>query len=172
MLANPANLWLICTDLGAGNGYGTKMSPRDPNVPHVKSQRHIIDPTNPCGALHNGIEDWLHVRGGPADDAEHFGRCGLMFKGLAQFGIALLQFFEQSYVLDGDDRLVGKSLQERDLFIRERPHLRAADKDHPDRDPGTRQWGCQRSSNTVRTSVLCVRKFNLRLQKIMHMNRF
>ena len=82
MFANPANLWLIHTDLDSADGYGTKMSPQNRSVPLVESQRHVIDPTNPGGALDDGVEDRLHVRGRAADDAEHLGRCRLMLQGL------------------------------------------------------------------------------------------
>ena len=81
--------WLINTDLDAANRYGTKMSPRNHQVPLVESQHHVIDPTNPGGALDDGIEHRLHVGGRAADDAEHFGRRRLMLQGLAQFRIAL-----------------------------------------------------------------------------------
>ena len=91
MLAHPAKLWLINTDLDAasGYGYGTKMSPRNHSVPLVESQHHVINPANPGGALDDGVEDRLHVRGRTADDAEHLGRCRLMLQGLAQFCVAL-----------------------------------------------------------------------------------
>ena len=111
MLAHPAILWLINTDLDAPDGYGTKMSPRNHNVPVTESQNHIIDPTNPRGALDDGVEHRLHIRGRAADDAEHLGRCRLMLQRLAQFCVALAEFFEQPHVFDGDDRLIGESLQ-------------------------------------------------------------
>ncbi len=92
VLAHPAKLCLINTDLDAANGrYRTKMSPRNRSVALVESQHHVIDPTNPCCALDDGVEDRLHVRGRAADDAEHLGRRRLMLQGLAQFCIALLQ---------------------------------------------------------------------------------
>ena len=117
MLAHPAILWLINTDLDAGDGYGTKMSPRNHSVPLAESQHHVINPTNPCGALDDGVEHRLHVRGRAADDAEHLGRCRLMLQRLAQFCVALLEFFEQPHVLDGDDGLVSKGFEQRDVFF-------------------------------------------------------
>ena len=90
MLAHPAKLWLIDTDLDAANGYGTKMSPRNHNVPLAESQHHVIDPTNPRGALDDGVKHRLHVGRRAADDAEHLGRRRLMLQGLAQFCVALL----------------------------------------------------------------------------------
>ena len=58
--------------------------------PVAESQHHVINPTNPGGALDDGIEHRLHVRRRAADDAEHLGRCRLMLQRLAQFCIALL----------------------------------------------------------------------------------
>ena len=81
------------------------MSPRNHSVPVAESQQHVIDPANPGGALDDGVEDRLHVRGRAADDAEHLGRRCLMLQRLAQFRVALLDFLEQPHVLDGDDGL-------------------------------------------------------------------
>src|SRR6266545_4910479 len=96
MLTHPEKLRLIHTNFDALGeyGYGTKMSPRNESVPLVKAQHHVIDPANPGCALDDGIKNRLHVRWRPADDAEHLGRCRLMFQGLAQFCIALLDLFE------------------------------------------------------------------------------
>ena len=111
MLAHPAKPWVVNIDLGVGRyGYGAKMSPYKHCVPLVESQRYIINPTNPSGALDDSVEHRLHVRGRPADDAEYFGRRRLMFQGLAQFRIALLQFLKQPHVFDGDHRLRCKGL--------------------------------------------------------------
>src|SRR6266542_1208335 len=46
-----------------------------------------------------------------------------MLQRLAQLRIALLEFFEQSHVLDGDDRLIGKSFDQRDLLVGERANF-------------------------------------------------
>ena len=129
MLAHPAKLWLINTDLDAANGYGTKMSPRNHSVPLAESQHHVIDPTNPRSALDDGVEHRLHVRRRAADDAEHLGCCRLMLQGLAQFRVALLDLFEQPHVLDGDDGLVGEGFEKSDLFFGERTNFRAANYD-------------------------------------------
>ena len=56
-----------------------------------------------------------------------------MLQRLAQFCVALLQFFEQPHVLDGDHRLVGESFEKRDLLFREGPDFRAANHNCPDR---------------------------------------
>src|SRR5262249_23942183 len=106
MRTHPVNVRLICSDLGTGNGHRTKMSPCNPNVPLVQSQYHINYPTNPRGALDDGVEHWLHIRRRAADDAEYFRCRRLMLQGLAQLCIALLDLLEQSHVLDRNHRLV------------------------------------------------------------------
>ena len=123
MLAYQANLWLIRTDLIAADRYGTKMSPRKRSVPLVEAQHHVINSTNPRGAFDDGVEDRLHVSRRAADDAEHLGRCRLMFQSLSQFCVALLQFLEQPYVLDRDDGLVREGFEKSDLLIGERDEL-------------------------------------------------
>jgi hypothetical protein len=55
-----------------------------------------------------------------------------MLQRLAQFRVALLQFFEQADVFDGDDRLVGEGFQKSNLFIGKGTNLRAANRDSPD----------------------------------------
>src|SRR5262249_50271780 len=107
----PANPWLLNTDLDATSRDGTKMSPRSEHGAVLESQHHVIDPTNLCGALDDGVEHRLHVRQRVADNTEHLGRRRLMLQSLAQFCVALLQFLEQAHVLDSDHRLRGKGLQ-------------------------------------------------------------
>src|SRR5262249_30550240 len=99
------------------------MSSRNHTVPFAEPQQHVVNSANPGGALDDGVEDWLHVRRRAADDAEHLGCSRLMFKGLAQLCVALLQFFEQPYVLDGDDGLGSKRFEKLDLVLRERADL-------------------------------------------------
>src|SRR5215467_11365280 len=123
MLTHPAILWLINTDFTTSNAYGTKMGPHNHNVPLVESQQHVVNSTNPGGALDDSIKHRLHVRGRAADDAEHLGSCRLMLQGLAQFCVALLDLFEQSHVLDGDHRLIGEGFEQSDLLVGKRPYL-------------------------------------------------
>jgi hypothetical protein len=120
MLFNPALPWLIHTDLDTVSGYGAKMSSHNHSVSLVESQHHVINPTNPGGALDDGVKDRLHVRGRAADDTEHLGGCGLMLQGLAQFCVTLAEFLKQPHVLDGDHGLVGEGFDEIDLPIRKR----------------------------------------------------
>ena len=93
MLAHPAKLWFIGAD-SSGQKLCDQNEPAQSYVPLAKSQHNVIDPTNPGGALDDGVEDRLHVGGRAADDAEHLGGRRLMLQGLAQFRIALLEFFE------------------------------------------------------------------------------
>ena len=78
MLAHPEKPWAVNIDLDASNRYGSKMSPHNHGIPLVESQHYVIDPTNPGGAFDDGVEDRLHVRRRPADDAKHLGGCRLM----------------------------------------------------------------------------------------------
>src|SRR5215471_6417204 len=131
MLAHPTNPGLINIELidTCGYGYRTKMSPQNHRVSIVESQHCVINAANPGGALDDGVEDWLHVSGRTADNAEHFGRCRLMLQRFAQFCIALLQFLEQPHVLDGDHGLVCEGFKKCNLLFREWPDLVAANQD-------------------------------------------
>src|SRR5262245_930659 len=114
---HPAIMWLINTDLDTTKRYRPKMGSLNHNVLLPESQKHVINPTNPRGALDDGIQNRLHVRGRAADDAEHLCRRRLMLQGLAQFRVALLQFLEQPHVLDRDDGLIGEGFKEGDLLV-------------------------------------------------------
>src|SRR4030095_13417517 len=132
MFTHPLKPWVILTDLHTDTRYKTKMSARNHYVSVAEAQYHVIDPTNPGGAFDDGVEARLYVRGRAADDAEHLRCCRLMFQGLPQFGIALLQFFEQPHVFDGDGRLVSKSFKQRYLSIGERSDLYTAESNDSD----------------------------------------
>ena len=139
------------------------MSPRNHSVLLAESQHHVIDPTNPGGALDDGVEDRLHVRGRAADDAEHLGGCRLMLQRFAQFCVALLEFLEQPHVLDGDNRLVGKGFEKRDLFLRERSNLRSANDNYSDRQHLLAAMAWQAPSESASAlELLALRKLRLR----------
>src|SRR6267142_632219 len=53
--------------------------------------------------------------------AQLLGGGRLLLQRLGEVAITSLQLVEESNVLDGDDRLVGKGLEELDLALRERP---------------------------------------------------
>src|SRR5262249_43370257 len=125
------------------------MSPHDHTVTFAESQQHVINATNPCRAFHDCIQHWLHIRGRAADDAEHLGRCCLMFQGFTQFGIALLDFLKQANILDRDDRLRGKGFEQCYLLVGKGLYLGAANVDHPDGGPFPQQRRHKKSSSTA-----------------------
>src|SRR5215472_15763526 len=100
MLAHPAKMRLINTDLDAahGYGYGTPMSPRNQSVPLTESQDYVIDPTDLSRALDDSVEDRLHIRRRSADDPEYLRCRRLMFQSLPQLCIALLNLLEQPHI--------------------------------------------------------------------------
>src|SRR5215467_3097548 len=112
MLPHPRKPRFVNAHVTATNGYWTKMRPHDHQVAVAESQHHVINPTNPRGALDDCVKHRLHVGRRAADDAEHLGRCRLMLQSLAQFRVALLNFLEQAYVLDGYDSLVSENFDE------------------------------------------------------------
>src|SRR5262249_29422549 len=65
MLVHPTISWIINTDLYEASDYWyrTYSSPRDQTVPFAESQRHVVNPTHPCGAFDDRIQHRLHVRG-------------------------------------------------------------------------------------------------------------
>src|SRR5688572_20322854 len=130
MLVYPAVLWFVKTDFGAAQSQGTYMSPHNQTVILTKSQHQVIYPANPRSAFNDGIEHRLHICRRTTDDAQHFGRRGLMLQRLAQFGVTLAEFLEQPYVLDRDHCLRRKGLKQFDLLLRERTDLRPSDVDY------------------------------------------
>src|SRR5690348_2659237 len=132
MLAKPATLWFIKVDLDTTSRYVTKMSSHNRRVSLVKSQHHVINPTNLRRALDDRIENRLHICWRAADDAENLGRRGLMLQSFEQFCVALLDFFEQAHVFNGDHGLVRERLEESNLFVRKRPDFHTANAYYPD----------------------------------------
>src|SRR5262245_29944994 len=110
------------------------MSARNHYVSVAEAQHHVINSTNPGGALNDGVEYGLHVSRRTADDAEHFGRRRLMLQSFPQFCVALLDLLEQPDILDGDHGLIGKSFKESNLFFRERTDFSPSDIDTSDRN--------------------------------------
>src|SRR5215813_10630517 len=119
MLTYPEKPRVVNIDLGpiTRYGYRSKMSPHNHCVPLAESQRYIINPTNPSGALYDCIKHWVHVGRRPADNTEHLSSGRLMFQGFAQFCVALLKLFEQPHILDSDYRLGGERFKEFDLLV-------------------------------------------------------
>src|SRR5262245_7814203 len=134
MFMHPAMPWIISADLYTDTRYRTKMSARNHAVALAESQNNVVNTANLSGALDNRLEHWLHVRWRTADDPEHLGRRCLMLQSLAQFGVALLQFFEQPHVFYSADGLIGEGFEKRNLLFRKRTNFRAARMDHANRN--------------------------------------
>ncbi len=82
--------------------------------------------------LDQGIEHRLQIEGRAADDLEHVGGGGLLLQRLGEVVGALPQLVEQARVLDGDDSLGGKVLDQIDLLVGECANLLAVDGDGAD----------------------------------------
>jgi hypothetical protein len=78
-----------------------------------------------CGS-HQRIEHSLQIERRAADDFQHVGGRGLLLQGL-------LRFVEEPDIVDGDDGLIGESLEQFDLPVCERARLFARDVDGADR---------------------------------------
>ena len=85
-------------------------------------------------ALHDGVENRLHVGGRARDHAEDLAGRGLLLEGLGQLAVAGLDLGEQADVLDRDDRLGREGLEQLDLGLGERTRGGpSVDDDGPDR---------------------------------------
>src|SRR5262249_25313137 len=71
------------------------------------------------------IQNRLQIEGRAANDFKHISSSGLLLQGLPQF-------VEQAGVLDRNDRLGGKILNQLDLLIGERAYLLTVDGDYAD----------------------------------------
>jgi hypothetical protein len=60
---------------------------------------------------------------------------------------------EQPHVLDGNDGLVGEGLQQLDLVIRERPHLKPTNANRTDRPAVAQHWRRQAASIAERLLI-------------------
>src|SRR6266545_942393 len=124
------------------------MRPWYQSVSLLKPQQHVIDPTNPGGALDDSFEDRLHIRGRAADDAEHLGGCSLMLQGLTQFRVAFLDLLEQPHILDRDHCLVGKSCDQLDLALSKWRYSITPDRNCPDWTPLAKHGNSQKGARS------------------------
>src|SRR5262245_38599654 len=104
----------------------------------------------PHSTLDDGVENRLEVCRRTTDDIEHFARSCLMMKSFGEcvsafcyLACARLFGLEQPRVLNGDDGLVGKGLQQRNLVVAEGLDFRAADGNHAKRCTRMDQWDGQ-----------------------------
>ncbi len=83
-----------------------------------------------------GLDDRLENRpqriGRPADDLQHLGRRSLEPQRLGKVARPGLHLVEQARVLNGDRRLIGKTLDELDLALGERLGFGSAKAEDPD----------------------------------------
>src|SRR5262249_8151198 len=101
-------------------GHGTKEG-----CPPPAGDRAHLGVAEPGCRFQKRLQDRLQVERRAADDLEHVGGGGLLLEGLAQL-------VEEAGILDGDDRLPGKALEECYLLVRERTDLLAIDRDDAD----------------------------------------
>ena len=87
---------------------------------------------------HNSAEHRLEVKRG-ADRLTDFAQRFQLTNRVRQLARPRLQFFEQTDVFDGDDRLIGEGLEQRDLLVGERPKLRTTDQNAPMAHPFPQQ---------------------------------
>src|SRR5262245_61076922 len=71
-----------------------------------------------------------------------------MLQSLPQLCVALLQFLKQPHVLDSDDSLIGESLEQRDLLLRERTDFCTTNCDTPNGPALPQQWRYKHGSST------------------------
>src|SRR5215467_9575112 len=93
----------------------------------------VLRPAESDRVLDQRFENRLEVERGAANDLEQIAGRRLLLQGLTELLITRLQLLEQAHVLDGDDRLIGEGLEERDLVVAERSNFEAADPDSGDR---------------------------------------
>jgi len=90
---------------------------------------------DPDGVLQHGRKHRLKIAGRTADDLEHLRGCRLLLQRFGEFARALLLRLEQPRVLDRDDRLVGKGLDQLDLLLSEWPYGSAMQKEQANGSP-------------------------------------
>src|SRR5262245_20520373 len=93
-----------------------------------------------------------------------------MLKGLSQFCVALLEFLEQSHVLDGDYGLGGEGLKQFDLLVSEGTNLKSADEDYTNCDAFTQQWGGKCGPNALTSGKGCREVVLWLCCKVMNVN--
>jgi hypothetical protein len=77
----------------------------------------------PPQILHDRLEDRFGIRDGAADRGQDFARGRLVIERHAEVVGALEQLVEQARILDRDDRLGRKILDQLDMLVAERPNL-------------------------------------------------
>src|SRR5690242_19220959 len=101
----------------------------------LSDRKEMVSITQVHRALHRAAEDVRllqyrfenrgEVAGRRIDDPQHLGGRGLLFQSLSRLG-------DQSRVLDGDDRLIGKGLDEFNLSLGEGFDMLSKERKHAD----------------------------------------
>ncbi len=107
-----------------------------------------VPPQQADGATQDRVEHRLDIRLRLADGAQDVAGGGLRVQRRGQLAVALLELLEQAYVLDRDDGLVGKGLEQRDLPLGEELSLGAPDADRADRNAFSHQGNAERRAET------------------------
>ena len=106
----------------------------DPQVFAVLQQHgRIISIAKLAGALDNGIENRPDIGRRGRDHVEDVAAPGLIGQRLGKIAGLRLHLVEQPGVLDGDRSLVGKSRDQFDLLVGERPRFGARQTNYADR---------------------------------------
>src|SRR5262249_2259692 len=99
------------------------------------------------GVLDEGIQYWLEIERRAADDLEDLGGGRLLLQrfehlsvSLSQRRVLLLQLREQPHIRDGNYRLVGKGLEERNLVFGERSRFGTPNGDAADHRTPVQYW--------------------------------
>ena len=108
------------------------------------------------GARGDGVEHGLDIRRRARNYPQNFTGCRLLFEGDAEVDVARLHLLEQADVLDGDDGLGGKGLDERNFPIGERLDLRSDEPDDPIGCP-SRSMGTPRKLRIATAARLAAR---------------
>ena len=124
-----------CYELGGGVVAG---HPSQKLTVEAEDER-ALGLAQPDRVLGQRLEDRLEIEGGPPDHLEQLAGRRLLLEGDPQLAVARLQLGEQAYVRDSDDGLVGKSLKQGDLLVREWVHLGAPKVDRAHRRPFAKQ---------------------------------
>src|SRR6516225_10620613 len=101
--------------------------------PFLASDRRHVRLAKASGRFDERIQYRLKIEGRAADYLEHVGGRGLLLQRFPQL-------VEQAGVLDGDDGLAGKILDQRDLLVGEGANLLAIDFDGPDQLVILQHW--------------------------------
>src|SRR5262249_40988351 len=117
--------WMASSSSGDQLWWATKWISLPSNVKTSAVQRLA----QRARAGRDGVEDWLDIRRRATDHPQDLTGRRLLLQRLGQLAVPRLQLLEQPDVLDGDDRLGGEGLEERDLLVGERSPLEAPDGD-------------------------------------------